>query len=64
MSSDIRKIIFEFESGRLKECDMTGEVRNRLIEFYKAENQQIKDRIKNLELILYKKYVEMKKSRI
>ena len=50
----------EFESGRLKECDMTEFEKNSLIEYYRNENEILNDKINNIETILYKKYIAMK----
>ena len=64
MDSELKRIKFEFETGRLNEINMSEYEKNKLIEFYKNENEQLCEKIKNIELILYKKYIDMKKSRI
>lgn len=64
INNSFKKIKFEFETGILKESDMSEYEKQSLIEFYKKENEQLSEKIEEIEKVLYKKYMDMKKSRI
>ena len=49
MDNDFERIKYEYETGRLKEQDMSENEKNKLIDFYRQANEQFRIEIEKKE---------------